>query len=69
MFETCSLFERVAITKYVGISIYKIVDWQLAGGVGSKTNFFNFLGCSELGVASLDLNFLIIMEHNQNRME
>ena len=68
MFETCSLFERVAITKYVDISIYEIVDWQLAGGVGSKTNFFNFLGSSELGVASLELNFLMNMEHNQNKM-
>ena len=57
---------RVAITKYVGISIYKIVDWQLAGGGGSKTNFFNFLGCSELRVASLDFNYLIIMDDTQN---
>ena len=69
MFETCSLFERVAITKYVDISIYEIVDWQLAGGVGSKTNFFNFLGCSELRVATLGINFLIIMDDTPQKME
>ena len=64
-----SNFSKSCNNKVHIVSIYKIVDWQLAGGGGSKTNFFNFLGCSELRVASLDFNYLIIMDDTQNETE